>query len=421
MRPDGSAPRGLSPRGDPNSLASHPPVRRVLELAADAPGAAARLAAQGKRVIGLVCPNLPEELPHALGLTPVRIVVRPEPVVRSPEVLQTFCCTWVQALLDQALRGQLAPLHGLTFPCNTCDSLQNLPDIWRHTVERPGPEALFSLRLPVVNEGEAALGLLRAEIDGWTSWLEARAGAPLEPARLAASARLFNRVRAALRRLQQLAAQGQIGYSLVQAAALASQTHDRAEIADLLDQITEIAAVAPRAGEARARVVLAGGYLDDTRLLEWLEERDAAVVDDDSCAISRTFEPAVDLDPQEPLADLARRHLRRSRCPVQLGSGTARRDTLVQKIRRAEAQGAILLPYKGCEPHAFDNVILAEELSRLGLPHITLEIEPHLGSWGQLTTRLEAFLEMFSVVDDDLFDDSPPRPPHRPHSPSEVS
>jgi benzoyl-CoA reductase/2-hydroxyglutaryl-CoA dehydratase subunit BcrC/BadD/HgdB len=382
----------------------HPAAARIREIAADPVSAMQRLADGGQKVIGLSCPNLPEELPHALGLTPGRIVVQPRPPKRSPEALQTFCCTWVQALLDQGMAGDLAFLHGLTLSCNTCDSLQNLPDIWRRTVERPGPEALHSLRFPVVT-GEAAFEMLRAELHIWQSWLEGRAGTRLEHARLEASARLFNRLRAALRELQRAASQGQVGYSLLQAAALAAQTADREEVADLLDAIlTETQGEgAPRTPRS-TKLVLAGGYLDMPRLFEWLEEHGADVVEDDTCALSRTFEPAMDLDPGDPFEDMARRHLRRSRCPVQLSSAAPRAAALVEKVTRSEAQAVILLPYKGCEPHAFDNVLLAEALDRKKIPHVTLEIEPHLGNWGQITTRLEAFLEMFSEVSDDLFD-----------------
>ena len=106
-------------------------------------------------------------------------------------------------------------------------------------------------------------------------------------------------------------------------------------------------------------------------------------------------------------ADMARRHLRRSPCPVQLQSAARRAAALSQTIRRGRAEGVVLLPYKGCEPHAFDNVILAQSLDQLGVPHITLEIDPHLGGWGQITTRLEAFVEMLDGVgDDELYPDS---------------
>jgi len=232
----------------------------------------------------------------------------------------------------------------------------------------------------------------------------------LEPARLERSTRLFNRIRGALRQLQQLALHGEVGYSVLQAAAIASQTHPREEVLDLLEAALEHltrASSSPAPGAPSPRVVLVGSYLDHPRLLQWLEQHHVTVVGDDSCSLSRTFEPEADLDPTDPLADMARRHLRRSPCPVQLQSAARRAAALSQTIRRGRAEGVVLLPYKGCEPHAFDNVILAQSLDQLGVPHITLEIDPHLGGWGQITTRLEAFVEMLDGVgDDELYPDS---------------
>lgn len=47
---------------------------RLSEVAADPSAEARRLAGAGARVLGLLCPNLPEELPHAMGLSPFRVV-----------------------------------------------------------------------------------------------------------------------------------------------------------------------------------------------------------------------------------------------------------------------------------------------------------------------------------------------------------
>lgn len=392
---------------------------RLSEVAADPSAEARRLAKAGSRVLGLLCPNLPEELPHAMGLSPFRVVVRPTPPTRSAEHLQTFSCTWVQAVLDQALRGAFAHLWGLVFPCNTCDSFQNLPDIWSRSVEAPGRDALYTLHFPIKTSGAAPLQMLEAELEAWRRWLEQRTGRELAPEALAASARLYNRIHASLRRLQAMASAGALPYLRLQSAAIAAQCMDRAQVADLLDEALE---QLPSEGSAqtsgldddeefgRARVMIVGGYLDDPLLLTWLHEHDADVVADDTCALDRIFQPEADLDPGDPLAEMARRHLRRSPCPVHLSSAERRAARLLRQIRKHRVQGVIFVPYKGCEPHAFDNVILAEALDRRrpAIPHITLEVEPHLGSWGQLSTRLEAFIEMLAGPDlldlDDLDD-----------------
>jgi benzoyl-CoA reductase/2-hydroxyglutaryl-CoA dehydratase subunit BcrC/BadD/HgdB len=366
----------------------------LLRAAADPSAAAQGVSTSGVAVVGLPCSLLPAELMHAFGLHPWRIVVRPTPPLCAPSVLQTFCCTWVQALLDQALDGTLAHLWGLILPCNTCDSLQNLPDIWRRTVR--APQRLCSLRLPARVDTPAAIDLLRAELAATCAWLEEQTGAPLDVARLIESARIFNRVRAALRRLHALAGRGVIPYSWLLGAATAVEVLDRRQAAAALEaSLLELEARDGRDDDA-VRLVLVGGLLDDLRLPRWLEEHGAAIVGDDTCSGARTFEEAADLDERDPLADLAARVVRRAACPVRSASGSERASALLALVAARRAQGVILLPYRGCDPHAFDDVLLVEALARRSIPQLTLEIDPQLGAWGQLTTRLEAFLEIFA-------------------------
>ncbi len=378
----------------------------LVEAAQDPAAAAERLAASGLRLLGLQCPNLPAELPHALGFHPLRLMLRPEPALRSPALLQTFACSWVQALLDQALAGRFAHLAGVSLGCNTCDSIQNLPALWRGRALRP---ALASLRFPALGAGSAARALLATELERWARSLGALAGegeGGVDPARLAASARLFNRIRAALRGLQALARAERLPYSLLQAASLGSELVPRELAAELLERaLAEAGAALPAPPHERARVALVGGVLDDLRLLRFLEERGVHCVLDDTCALGRSFEAEVDLDPGDALADLARRHLRRSPCPVIAGSGPRRAAALAAAVREQQVAGVILIPYRGCEPHAFDNVLLGRALETARVPFITVEIEPQLeGSWGTIANRLEAFVEMIGGVTDDLYD-----------------
>jgi benzoyl-CoA reductase/2-hydroxyglutaryl-CoA dehydratase subunit BcrC/BadD/HgdB len=395
-----------------------PSLAPLLEAASDPAAATARLVASGARVLGLQCANLPAELPHALGLHPLRLMLRPEPATRAPALYQTFACSWAQALLDQALAGHLAGLVGVSFGCNTCDSIQNLPAIWRDRVQAPA--AIASLRFPALGEGEAARELLAFELERWGRWLaslaareavaaprrEERSGPWLDRARLADSARLFNRIRAALRGLHGLAREERLPYSLLQAASLGSELLPRAYAAELLEAALREAGADRREPRAtRARVALVGGVLDDLRLLRFLEERGVQCVLDDTCALGRSFEPAMDLDPEDALADLAARHLRRSPCPVVSGSGPRRSAAIVAAIHEQRVGGVILIPYRGCEPHGFDNVLIGRALKAEGVPQLLIEIDPHWGgpSWGTIANRLEAFLEMISGVTDDLY------------------
>jgi benzoyl-CoA reductase/2-hydroxyglutaryl-CoA dehydratase subunit BcrC/BadD/HgdB len=254
----------------------------------------------------------------------------------------------------------------------------------------------------VVYQGEAPVRFFAEELSAWRRWLE-RFGGEITSSKLERSAHLHNRIRSMLRKLQQRVSEGRLPYFWLHAATVAAQSMERELVVDLLDQaLAELDALTIE-GEHnnRPRIIVIGAILDHPRPLRWLADHNVEVVTDDTCAIARSFEEAMDLDLDDPFADMAKRHLRRSPCPVQLDSAARRCTRLAQQIRRYRAQGVVFFPYKGCEPHGFDNVILAESLDRQKVPHLTLEIDPHLGSWGQITTRLEAFVEMLSGELDD--------------------
>ena len=85
----------------------------------------------GEEIIGYIYPHAPLELILAHGLTPS--LMRAIPGVSSgfEESLQTFACSYIRNLYNQRTNDQLPQITGLLFPSNTCDSLQNLTDIWK--------------------------------------------------------------------------------------------------------------------------------------------------------------------------------------------------------------------------------------------------------------------------------------------------
>lgn len=373
----------------------------LLEAGADPRRAAAQASAAGRRVVAAQCPLVPPELIHALGLSPWRLSAPPTPPDQTSHQLQTFCCSWIQAILDQALKGSLSHLTGVVLSCTPCDSMRSLPDIWRRSVSAPRPDWLYTIKFPAHRDGEEVGDFVSEELAIFQRWLELRAGEVLEPDRLAASAALFNRIRAALRALQRLTAQQQIPASTFQQAAIGAQVMDPAEAAELLELLLEHAAAGElRPPERSPRLMLVAGQLDDLRLLMWLEEKGATCVAIESCNMNHFFEASADLDPVDPLADLSRRHGRRPPCATCSGSADLRGRRLHQTINELGVQGVVFLPLRGCDPHEFDNALMTAGLEPLGVPHLTLEIDPQWSSWGQLTNRLEAFLELVGGLPD---------------------
>ena len=84
----------------------------------------------GKKVVGYFCSYAPEELIWAAGALPVRMFGTNENIHLADTHLQSYCCSLVRGILEEALANRLDFLDGVVFP-HTCDSFQRLSDIWR--------------------------------------------------------------------------------------------------------------------------------------------------------------------------------------------------------------------------------------------------------------------------------------------------
>ena len=100
----------------------------------------------GEEIIGYIYPHSPLELFLAHGLTPSLMRALPGVSSGFEESLQTFACSYIRNLYNQRTNEQLPTITGLLFPGNTCDSLQNLTDIWKF---RFPEDRIFRLTYPV--------------------------------------------------------------------------------------------------------------------------------------------------------------------------------------------------------------------------------------------------------------------------------
>ncbi|MBE0526454.1 MAG: 2-hydroxyacyl-CoA dehydratase, partial [Candidatus Thorarchaeota archaeon] len=105
-----------------------------------------KLVEAGEEIIGYIYPHTPLELILAHSLTPSLMRALPGVASGFEESLQTFACSYIRNLYNQRVNEQLPPITGLLFPGNTCDSLQNLTDIWK---VRFSNDSIYRLTYPV--------------------------------------------------------------------------------------------------------------------------------------------------------------------------------------------------------------------------------------------------------------------------------
>jgi benzoyl-CoA reductase subunit C len=96
----------------------------------------------------------------------------------------------------------------------------------------------------------------------------------------------------------------------------------------------------------------------------------------------------------DPLESLAEAYIERSAySPVQHDLRKPKEKMLIDRIKGAEADAAILAAAKMCEPGLEEQVTYTHALDAEGIAYFVSEFEENMASFDQLEMQLETFVE----------------------------
>ncbi len=353
---------------------------RLFEIVGDPHAPLRKTVAGGGKVAGYFCSYVPVELIHAVGLTPVRLLVGPPPGDVAGRYLQPFCCSFARSLLEGLADGTYGYLSAVVMP-HTCDTIRNLSDL----VETAAPGArVLRLMVPTLAHTPEAVEFMVEELAVLKSALEETAGSGIGRWDLGGSISLYNRCRSAMANLREK----NPGNRELYAAHLALQLTDPEGFLAL--------ATALEPGERKAgtkRVAVVGGPVPQLDVFDLLEEYGMHVAWDDLCTASR-FAAGMVAENGDPLRALAERYLSRRPCPTKLDPANRREESLVKGVRASGAEGVVFAQQAFCEFHSFDYPGLKRRLDAEGIPSVRLDLEHPFQPTGQMRTRLQALSEM---------------------------
>jgi benzoyl-CoA reductase/2-hydroxyglutaryl-CoA dehydratase subunit BcrC/BadD/HgdB len=344
--------------------------------------------------IGFFCPHVPEELIHAAGAIPFRLMGTPIKMSHVQVHLPPNCCHLVKSSLESLLQGELDFLKGIVFS-HTCDTMQGLAEIW--ALQRRTP-LQFNLMIPSHFDSELSRPYLRAELERFKNFLDSHVG-KITPQNLKASIQLFNRIRENLREIYSRRPKSHTQISGAEFARIirASYLMDRQRYLDLLDELLIGLPAKTEQSENRVPVYLTGNTTHSDSYFSLIEEAGAIVVQDDLCSGTRFLRLMVPED-TDPIGGLTSRYFNSFLCPTQHKGAHARIETLLREVEKSEAKGVIFLLSKYCESHFFDYPDLKQALESKGIRTLLLEVEDPSYSIGQLKIRVQAFVEMLSPL-----------------------
>jgi bcr-type benzoyl-CoA reductase subunit C len=342
--------------------------------------------------IGFFCPFVPEELIHAAGALPFRLMGTPIKMSHVQAHLPPNCCHLVKSSLESLLQGELPFLKGIVFS-HTCDVMQGLADIWALQGRIP---LQFNLMMPSRLDSELSRTFLKTEIERFKKFLESNVG-KITPQSLKASIQLFNEIRCKLQEIYTHRPKWPTQFSGSDFARMirAGCLMDRQRYLQLLDDLLKALPEKPGGSGNLVPVFLTGNMTHSDFYFSLIEEAGTTIVQDDLCSGTRFLRLMVpeDVDPIEGLTD---RYLTSFLCPTKYKGIHAHAEMLLKEVQKSGAKGVIFLLYKYCETHFFDYPDLKQALESKGIPTLLLEVEDPSSSIEQLKIRVQAFVEMLS-------------------------
>ena len=359
--------------------------RRVRELADDP-----------RRVVGVFCNFVPEELILAVGAVPVRLCSGDADAATASEtILPREVCSTVRATAGQV--AAQAGLHGradlLVMP-TPCDGKKKLASVLA------AMRAVHVLDLPPRKDSPGAKPFWHLQVKLLAERLTALTGQRLTRGNLRAAIELLNRRQAAYRRFLTLRGRGLVGGADALLVSQASFVADPAEYTEQLGRLCDELDRAEPAATGGPRLLLTGAPLiwPNHKVIDIIEAAGGRVVADELCSgTQRLYQPTEIRENSlaELLAAVADKALLPCTCPCFV-DGDDRLNRLMELVDEHRVDGVVYHNQRLCALFDIESMAVGQALRDHKVPLLTLQTDFSREDMGQLRNRVDAFLEMIS-------------------------
>ncbi len=345
----------------------------------------------GRKVVGHLLPDVPEEIIHAAGALPVAVWGAGVQLSRAQTHIPSYTCSHAMGALEMGLRGDLDALDGMVIPY-VCDTTRNLYHVWHRCFPKMATEFL---RLPKRLDFNGAREYLRAEFLRLLNTMGGLTGTKVGLDELTAGNALYDQSRRRLReaygmQLEQPAVWTQERVQLLFASSLKAPREAHLEWMDRLPWEKGRPDFAKR-----IRIYVRGKVWDPPGILGILDELGLLVVEDEIVTGWRSASKALARN-GDPLEALVERHMSLVPYPGYHLEPAMMVESFLDRVRNSGAMGVIFLNPKFCEAAGFDTPDFQKALEAAGIPSLILETSSRGISLEQIRLRLEAFSELLS-------------------------
>ncbi len=349
---------------------------------------------QGKKVIGLLCVYVPEEIISAAGVLPWRITgTWEESTPRASIYRPEMTCRYCSHVLESVLSGQLGFLDGVA-TTQVDDDFKRLWDVLNY-INKPPFQHIMYLPHTV---SKTTLDMWNKSVSGLVGAMEKFAGKKITDDDILEQIEIYNKMRGLLHRLYEMRKRetppltGAEFLGITTAARIMPKEVFNQELEALLPYIQTRE---PAVKNNKPRLLLCGEFLDNPDYVKVVEDTGAIVVMDELDTGSKYFCELVGDSPNTPLERLADRYMNRPGLS-RMGDWRGQANQIISWAKEYDVQGIVELRQLYSLPLDYRSFYLSKTLQDVGVPYLSINREYHPSHIGMLSTRIEAFTEMIN-------------------------
>jgi len=350
---------------------------------------------QGKKVLGVICCHVPEEILYAADVLPVRM--RATNCVDSSAAetwMSSFSCSFAKSILQYWLDGTYE-MDGF-IASDGCLMAARVYDNAAYINERETKGQLIKqIGAPRKNTART-VPFYKAELQDLIDNLEKFTGNKITDEKLKEAVAKYTEARCLVNQVNELRLDKNpvVSGADVLRIMLSSTNISVDEYIELLKAFLADAKNRTPITNSRARIMIIGSALDTPEYLEVIEDKGGLIVADALCFGNRGFGEPLEIDDKDVLGSIASYYLDRLVCPRMMDKHEEMHDYIINSVKKYNADGVIYQRMQNCEVWGGENVLMEKKLKDAGIPLLTVEREQIMANAGQLAIRAEAFIEM---------------------------
>lgn len=362
-------------------------IEKLKKTAENPKAAVESIAADGKRVCGIMPAYVPEELAYAAGYIPVGIWGGNANVKNAQSVLPPFACSIMLSVMESFLEG-VYDVCDFIMVSSLCDTLKCMGQKMKKNAN------IIQISHPHNKNAKGAKEFLVKEYTEAKNSIEKISGAIITEESLKNAVDVYNKNFDALRKFASLSSlhTDVVTPSVRHFAFKAGFFMDRKEHTTLIEELCRLLE-GRKIVKGSKRLMLTGIMADDMRVIKIMEKHGFSAAADELLNESRFIAQNTPQD-NSCLEALAEKWLRTKNCSLAYDMKKSRIENIVKKAKEAECDAVVICFMPFCDVEGFDEPLLAERLKKEHIPFIKLDFGGQDINLGRADTKLGALAEM---------------------------